>query len=956
MAEVLEASIARADTIPAEIGAVASPQHSLQASPSPKAPEGSVENSGGDSDEEFISKAMQNVGNQKQDSRDDPPAVSPRAPLRLTKSQEENLHDRLPESFERSPYYASDDGSLKEQPMIPEGIPEPFEKIHEPDWDQIPDVQDALAPKFRVQEHHLSPEAIRSRTKRIFTPRADGSKKVSDEIWNDWKAKGSRRKLLEDIFKRCGYDPETCLNRVEIMKSELTECEVTVEGDAGETEDLTHSDEDCAEDHEMQLRKKLGPPLPSESPRLSAALQDSVTSLEEAPASTLHHFAEVARAEVEPTSGLGREHCRKNASRDAHAFIGRWGLSWKVPLSFIDLGLEGEMNKFAYIKPSDFLKFLMEKAPDLLMVGYPNIDEGKASLGEFWKAYRGFHPTHRLFREQHQSRSMATTFALAFHGDEGRGLKKGNTTILMMETCLGVDSWFKSVQGTSSLICDSCDLDEPTRKRIKTNSSGVRPAAASHVCYQSTNLKEHSFLTKFVLAAIPKKEKSVLDAILLEIVRDFNSLFDVGFFARGCQWFAACTGAKGDLKWVQRVGQLNRCFGSQTSINKAMCHECLAGTADLPFEDHSHCPRWAPTCFTKRPYDVRPVLCHIPFEHQPEGEEAPHERFYRRDIFHNTKQGVFRYFVASCVMLILKLRYFDDPAGSNRREVVLDRAYNHFKWFCSTTGRSAALRSFSLSFFNSPNWFTFPWVNCKGSDTSHLVAWVHTMLVGFMNDPLKQDHMAILEQMIAAADAARKFQRICYSHNLWLCKFCAGSMTSSSSPLFVSGRRGRGKSAALGVAAALLLRRGCDKIVVTSPSLESTQQLFNSAERAARAQSSSKKDVVRKTRGVLQIAAGHLQFVCVGDLLGKEREALKNCQYLFVDEAAGIPVAEATQLLLTAKRVILATTLDGYEGSGQGFLLRALPVLQDTKKQLRHFRLREPLRWTEGGVPKQRVP
>ena len=144
--------------------------------------------------------------------------------------------------------------------------------------------------------------------------------------------------------------------------------------------------------------------------------------------------------------------------------------------------------------------------------------------------------------------------------------------------------------------------------------------------------------------------------------------------------------------------------------------------------------------------------------------------------FHNTKQGVFRYFVASCVMLMLKLRYYDDPDGSNRRDVVLDRAYNHFKWFCSTTGRSPALRSFSLSFINSPNWFTFPWVNCQGSATSHLLAWVHTMLVGFMNDPLKQDHMAVLEQMIAAAGAARTFQRICYSHNLWLTKFCAGSM------------------------------------------------------------------------------------------------------------------------------------------------------------------------------------
>ena len=167
------------------------------------------------------------------------------------------------------------DGSQREQPVIPEFQPEPFK-----DEAMIPDIHDAFAPKPRVGEHHLSPEAIRSRAKRIFTPRADGSKKVSDEIWNDWKGKGKARRLLEDIFRQCGYDPETCLNtvivsllyldlvvkgwepktydfkhylggpinsgffakylawtaeetfvcEVEILKSEMTECEVVVEG------------------------------------------------------------------------------------------------------------------------------------------------------------------------------------------------------------------------------------------------------------------------------------------------------------------------------------------------------------------------------------------------------------------------------------------------------------------------------------------------------------------------------------------------------------------------------------------------------------------------------------------------------------------------------------------------------------------------------------------------------
>ena len=108
---------------------------------------------------------------------------------------------------DKSPGSLSEDGTQKQQPVIPEN--EPFD---DGNWDQIPDILDASAPKPKLGEHHLSAEAIRSRTKRIFTPRADGSRKVSDEIWNDWKAKGSRKKLLEDIFKRCGYDSEPCLS------------------------------------------------------------------------------------------------------------------------------------------------------------------------------------------------------------------------------------------------------------------------------------------------------------------------------------------------------------------------------------------------------------------------------------------------------------------------------------------------------------------------------------------------------------------------------------------------------------------------------------------------------------------------------------------------------------------------------------------------------------------------
>ena len=73
---------------------------------------------------------------------------------------------------------------------------------------KIPQVGDKKAPMPRVGEHDISPAAIRQRANRVFTPRADGTLKVSQKIFDEWKSKGKSRKCLEAIFKQCGYDPE----------------------------------------------------------------------------------------------------------------------------------------------------------------------------------------------------------------------------------------------------------------------------------------------------------------------------------------------------------------------------------------------------------------------------------------------------------------------------------------------------------------------------------------------------------------------------------------------------------------------------------------------------------------------------------------------------------------------------------------------------------------------------
>ena len=76
----------------------------------------------------------------------------------------------------------------------------------------IPHLSDTSASKPRPGEPTLSPGAIKQRARRIFTPRANGTLKVSQTVFNEWQKKNSKeRKTLECIFQSCGYDPDGVL-------------------------------------------------------------------------------------------------------------------------------------------------------------------------------------------------------------------------------------------------------------------------------------------------------------------------------------------------------------------------------------------------------------------------------------------------------------------------------------------------------------------------------------------------------------------------------------------------------------------------------------------------------------------------------------------------------------------------------------------------------------------------
>jgi len=157
----------------------------------------------------------------------------------------------------------------------------------------------------------------------------------------------------------------------------------------------------------------------------------------------------------------------------------------------------------------------------------------------------------------------------------------------------------------------------------------------------------------------------------------------------------------------------------------------------------------------------------------------------------------------------------------------------------------------------------------------------------------------------------------------------------SQAPLVLVSDRGRGKSAALGIAAAQLLQQGCKTIFITAPRLASVDALFEHARRLLPEASSS--------RGLLEYGDACLRFIAPDELI----ETAPDADLLLVDEAAAIPAPMLEKMLLHYQRLVFATTVHGYEGTGRGFALRFNKVLDRQRPGWRQLRLQQPIRWAE---------
>ncbi|WP_337881604.1 GNAT family N-acetyltransferase [Rheinheimera sp.] len=151
-------------------------------------------------------------------------------------------------------------------------------------------------------------------------------------------------------------------------------------------------------------------------------------------------------------------------------------------------------------------------------------------------------------------------------------------------------------------------------------------------------------------------------------------------------------------------------------------------------------------------------------------------------------------------------------------------------------------------------------------------------------------------------------------------------------PLLVSAHRGRGKSTALGIAAAQLIQQGKTQLLLTGPSPHSVQRVLKTA---------AEQLGLPYQSGLHQLAEGALQFHALDWLLQHKPKAT----LLLVDEAAAIPTPILEQLNQAYSRVVFSSTEHGYEGTGRGFQLKFRQYLQRQPTGFREVKLQQPIRY-----------
>ena len=198
------------------------------------------------------------------------------------------------------------------------------------------------------------------------------------------------------------------------------------------------------------------------------------------------------------------------------------------------------------------------------------------------------------------------------------------------------------------------------------------------------------------------------------------------------------------------------------------------------------------------------------------------------------------------------------------------------------------------------------------------------------------------------------------------------------STVVLTAARGRGKSAALGLAIACAVSYGYSNIFVTAPSPDNLRTLFDLILRgfdALQLQEHTHYDIVQSTQpdlqhAIVRINVFHTHRQTIQYIQPQDTAMLSQAELLVIDEAAAIPLP-LVKALMGPYLVFLSSTINGYEGTGRSLSLKLVKQLRQQSvptntstpsassssaasasatggRTLREITLEEPIRYAAG--------
>ncbi|KAI5780735.1 putative nucleolar ATPase Kre33 [Peziza echinospora] len=156
------------------------------------------------------------------------------------------------------------------------------------------------------------------------------------------------------------------------------------------------------------------------------------------------------------------------------------------------------------------------------------------------------------------------------------------------------------------------------------------------------------------------------------------------------------------------------------------------------------------------------------------------------------------------------------------------------------------------------------------------------------------------------------------------------------STVTLTASRGRGKSAALGIAIAAAVAHGYSNIFITSPSPENLKTLFEFIFKGFDALNYSDHldyDIIQSTnpafnKAIVRVNIHRQHRQTIQYIQPQDAHVLGQAELVVIDEAAAIPLP-LVRKLLGPYLVFMASTINGYEGTGRSLSLKLIQQLRE---------------------------